>query len=47
MIVMQVQVCSSPVTVDNTRYALEVGKKVIMFYEREFGVPYPLPKQGY
>lgn len=44
--VMQVGVCSNPVVVDSTRYALEVATNVIMFYEREFAIPYPLPKQG-
>ncbi len=42
----QVQVCSNPVILNHTHYALEVAKNVIMFYEQEFGVPYPLPKQG-
>ena len=43
---MQVQVCSNPVVVDSAQYALEVATNVIMFYERMFNVPYPLPKQG-
>ena len=43
---MQVEVCSNPVVVDSTQYALEVATNVIMFYERMFDVPYPLPKQG-
>lgn len=42
----QVQVCSNPVNINHTHYALDVAKNVIMFYEQEFGVPYPLPKQG-
>lgn len=43
---VQIQVCSNPVVTGHTHYALSVAKNVIMFYEREFGIPYPLPKQG-
>lgn len=46
LFLLQIQVCSNPLVVENTMYALEVAKNVIMFYEREFDVAYPLPKQG-
>lgn len=42
----QIRVCSNPDVVENTRYALEAAKDIVMFYEQEFGVAYPLPKQG-
>lgn len=43
---VQIGVCSNPEVVDSTGYALEAAKNIIMFYEEEFGVAYPLPKQG-
>ena len=42
----QIQVCSNPLIVDKTKYALSVAAEVITFYETEFDIPYPLPKQG-
>lgn len=38
--------CSNPLMVEHTNFALKVAMDVVQFYEREFGVAYPLPKLG-
>jgi glutamyl aminopeptidase len=39
-------VYSTPAQVNKTKYALEVGVKIIEYYIQYFGIPYPLPKLG-
>jgi glutamyl aminopeptidase len=39
-------VYSTPAQVNKTKYALEVGVKIIEYYVQYFGIPYPLPKLG-
>ncbi|KAJ8979934.1 hypothetical protein NQ317_003676 [Molorchus minor] len=38
------KVYASPDNLEKTSYAGEVGKKVIEYYVKYFGIPYPLPK---
>ncbi|GFG31124.1 hypothetical protein Cfor_00773 [Coptotermes formosanus] len=35
---------ATPAQVNKTKYALEVGVKIIEYYIKYFGIPYPLPK---
>ncbi|XP_064404394.1 aminopeptidase Ey-like [Halichondria panicea] len=42
---LRIRVCSNPLIVDKTEYALRVAMDVIQFYERRFNISYPLPKQ--
>ncbi|CAG9829478.1 unnamed protein product [Diabrotica balteata] len=42
--VVPLKVFASPENLDKTRYAGEVGKKVIEYYVQYFQMPYPLPK---
>lgn len=37
---------ATPAQVNKTNYALEVGVKIIEYYIKYFGIPYPLPKLG-
>ena len=38
------RVCSTPDQINNTDYALQVGPKILSFYEDLLGIDYPLPK---
>ncbi|HTU62568.1 MAG TPA: hypothetical protein VMF89_29105 [Polyangiales bacterium] len=38
------RVYTAPGVADQARYALEIATKVVLLYERVFGVDYPLPK---
>ncbi|XP_028152016.2 glutamyl aminopeptidase isoform X2 [Diabrotica virgifera virgifera] len=42
--IVPLKVFASPENLDKTRYAGEVGKKVIEYYVQYFQMPYPLPK---
>lgn len=37
-------VWARPEAIESARYALEVGPKILKFYENYYNVPYPLPK---
>ncbi|XP_053387798.1 aminopeptidase N-like [Mercenaria mercenaria] len=36
---------SRPEATDQTQYSLDVGVRILTFYEKYFNIPYPLPKQ--
>ncbi|XP_076438803.1 LOW QUALITY PROTEIN: aminopeptidase N-like [Babylonia areolata] len=39
------RVWARPESIEQARYALEVGVKVLTFFEEYYNIPYPLPKQ--
>ena len=43
---LKLRVWTSPQQVDQTEYALGVGKDIITYYEEYYDLGYPLPKQG-
>lgn len=43
---LQVSVWAPAEQIEQGRFALEVGVKVLAYYEKIFDVKYPLPKQG-
>ena len=45
-IYLQLRVWTTPAQVDQTKYALGVGKDIITYYEQYYNLGYPLPKQG-
>ena len=42
----QVRVHAPPDDYEHLEYALETGVKVLSYYEKLFGEPFPLPKLG-
>ena len=45
-ILLQLRVWTTPAQVNQTKYALGVGKDIITYYEQYYNLGYPLPKQG-
>lgn len=45
-IYLQLRVWTTPAQVNQTKYALGVGKDIITYYEQYYNLGYPLPKQG-
>ena len=43
---INVSVCARPNAIDQLSYALDVGVKVIEYFESYYNVEYPLPKSG-
>jgi aminopeptidase N len=43
---LQFKAWSRPHSIDQTAFALEVGTKVMPFFDDYFGIPFPLPEQG-
>nr|CAH8833073.1 unnamed protein product [Trichobilharzia regenti] len=39
-------VWARPEKIESARYALDIGRRILTFFEDYFGVPYPLPKMG-
>lgn len=40
------KVYATPTQLDKTRFGTETGVKIIEYYIKYFGIPYPLPKLG-
>ena len=45
-LLLQVCVFTPPDSIDSAQFALNTAVKVINYYEKYFGIGYPLPKQG-
>jgi len=45
-LLLQVRVFTPPDSIDSAQFALNTAVKVINYYEKYFGIGYPLPKQG-
>ncbi|CAH8834822.1 unnamed protein product [Trichobilharzia szidati] len=42
--VFQFTVWTRPEKIESARYALDIGRRILTYFENYFGVPYPLPK---
>lgn len=43
---VQVRVWAPPDSIEDAKFALEEGTKILAHYEEFFDIKYPLPKQG-